>query len=145
MRRILPVMVLLLALIFGHAVVKSTAQEVMSQSEATSEVSKLPGKTVKDSQGENLGIITDVVTGPEGCVAFAVISYWISDDTQKRAAVPFGALFCQEQNCVINVNKDALDAAPTLVSEDDLAERKLAGDIYRYFGVRPYWTEEETQ
>jgi hypothetical protein len=38
-----------------------------------------------------------------------------------------------------------LYSAPAFVSEDDLAEPKLAGEIYRYFGVQPYWTEEGTE
>lgn len=142
MRRIMLVMVLSLALIFGHAAVKSLAQEMTSQSGRISEVGKLLGTTVKDSQGEHLGIITDVAPGPEGRAAFAVLSYWISDDTLMRVAVPFGALSCQEQNCVLNASRDALGAAPTFVSEDNLAERKRAEDIYRYFGAQPYWTEE---
>lgn len=80
------------------------------------------------------------MTGPEGRVAFAVLTYWISDDTQKRVAVPFSVLSCEEQNCVLNASKDTLDSAPSFVSEDDLVESKLAEDIYRYFGVQLYWS-----
>ncbi len=136
---------LVLALTFGYAVAKSMAHEKMSNSGERGEVSKLLGTSIKNPQGEDLGTITGVVTGPEGRVAFAVINYWISDDTQKRIAVPFGALFCEEQNCVLKATKVALDSAPTFVSEDDLAERKLAEDIYRYFGIQPYWTDEGTE
>jgi len=139
MRRIMIATALVLVLVFGYAVAKSMAHEMMSKSGETSE---LPGTMVKNHQGEDLGTIVDIVTGPEGRVAFVVLSYWVSDDTQKRVAVPFGALSCEEQNCVLNANKDTLDSAPAFVSEDYLAERKLAEDIYRYFGVQPYWTDE---
>ncbi len=142
MRRIMIVTALVLMLIFGYGVARSMAHEMMSKSGETSE---LLGATVKNPEGEDLGIITDVVTGPEGRVAFAVLSFWVSADMQKRVAVPFGALSCEEQDCVLNASKDALDSAPTFVSEDDLAEPKLAEDIYRYFGVQPYWTEEGRQ
>jgi hypothetical protein len=145
MKKIALIGVLVSALIFGYAVAKSMAHEIISNSGETSEVSKLIGTTIKDPQGEDLGIIIDVVTGPEGRTAFAILSYWISDDTQKRVAVPLGALSCKEQGCVLNASKDTLDSAPTFVSEDELAEPKLAEDIYRYFGVLPYWTEEGTQ
>ncbi len=145
MRRIMLATLLSLTLIFGHAIVKSVAEEMTSQSGGMSEVGKLLGTTVKDSQGEYLGMIADVAAGPEGRAAFAVLSYWISDDTQMRVAVPFGALSCQEQHCVLNAHRDALDAAPAFVSEDDLSERKRAENIYRYFGVQPYWTGEGTQ
>jgi len=142
MRRIMIATALVLVLVFGYAVAKSVAHEMMSKSGETSD---LLGSSVKNPQGEDLGTIADVVTGPEGRVAFAVLSYWISDDTQKRVAVPFSALSCEEQNCVLNANKDALNSAPAFVSGDDLAERKLAEDIYTHFGVQPYWTEEGEQ
>jgi len=145
MRKIILAIVLVLALSIGYAVAKSMAHEMMSKSGERAEVSKLLGTLIKNPQGEDLGTITDVVTGPEGRVAFAVLSYWISDDTQERIAVPIGALSCEEQNCVLNASKDTLDSAPTFVSEDDLVERKLAEDIYRYFGLQPYWTEEGTE
>jgi len=145
MRKIMIVTALVLALIFGYAVARSMAHEKMSKSGERAEVNKLLGASIKNPQGEDLGTIADVVTGPEGRDAFAVINYWISDDTQKRIAVPFGALSCEEQNCVLNASRGTLNSAPTFVSEDDLAGRKLAEDIYRYFGLQPYWTEEGTE
>jgi hypothetical protein len=145
MRRITLATMLLLALVFGYTVARSTAQGLTPKSGETSEGSRLFGAMVKDPQGEDLGTIADVVTGPEGRAAFVVLSYWISDDTQKRVAVPFGALSCEGQSCVLNASKDVLESAPPFVSADDLSGPQLAEDIYRYFGVQPYWTEEGTQ
>ncbi len=142
MRRIMPAVMLILALIFGYSVPNAVAYEMMGKSGETSEVSELLGKGVKNPKGEDLGTITDVVVGPEGRVAFAVLSYWVSGDMQMRVAVPFSALSCEGEKCILNASKETFDSAPTFVSEDDLAERKLAEDIYRYFGVQPYWTEE---
>jgi sporulation protein YlmC with PRC-barrel domain len=118
MKKIIIVTAMVLALILGYAVAESMAHEKMSKSTERAEVSKLLGTSIKNLQGEDLGTIADVVTGPEGRVAFAVISYWISDDTQKRIAVPFGALSCEGQNCLLNASKDTLDSAPAFVSED---------------------------
>ena len=142
MRRIVLAAVLILALILGYTVPTAMAHEMMGKTGETSQVSELLGKGVKNPEGEDLGTITDVVAGPEGRIAFAVLSYWISSDTQMRVAVPFDALSCEGQNCVLNVSKEAFDTAPVFVLEDELAEQKLAEDIYRYFGVQPYWTEE---
>lgn len=132
MKRLILAVMLVLALSFGYAVARSIAHETISKSGEASELSKLIGTTIKDSRGEDLGTITDIVTGPEGRVAFAVLRYWVSDDTQERVAIPLGALSCEEQNCVLNASKDALDSAPTFLSEDDLADPNIAGDIYRY-------------
>ncbi|OGP78015.1 MAG: hypothetical protein A2V86_15020 [Deltaproteobacteria bacterium RBG_16_49_23] len=136
---------LITALFFAYAVAHSTAQEMRLKNGETSEVNKLFGALVQSPQGEYLGTIADVVTGPEGRIAFAVLSYWVSDDTQMRVSVPFGALSCEKLNCLLNAGKEALVSAPAFVSEEDLSVPKTAEDIYRYFGVQPYWTEEEAE
>ncbi len=135
MRKIMIATVLVLALIFGYGAAKLVALEKASKGGEASEVTKLFGKAVKNPQGEDLGRITEVVTGPQGRIAFAVFTYWLSDDTQKRIAVPFGALSCKEQDCILNVSKNMLDSAPTFALENDLVDPKLADDIYRYFGL----------
>jgi hypothetical protein len=142
MRRIIPAVVLILGLIFGYAVAGSMGSEMMEKSGKTSEVSELLGKGVKNPGGEDLGIIIDIVTGPERRVAFAVLSYWVSTDVQMRVAVPFDALSCKGQKCILNASRETFDSAPSFVLEGDLAEQKLAEDIYRYFGIQPYWKEE---
>ncbi len=142
MRKIMLAIVLILALIFGFAVARSMANEMMEKSVGTS---GLLGAGVKNLKGEDLGTITDVVRGPEGRIAFAVLTYWISDDTQRRVAVPSSALSCEEQNCVLNATRDKLASEPAYGSEDELAEPKVAEDIYKYFGLQPYWTEEGPQ
>jgi sporulation protein YlmC with PRC-barrel domain len=145
MGRLILAVILALALIFGYAVPNMTASGIMEKSGKKSEVSELLGKGVKNPKGEDLGTITDLVAGPGGHIAFAVVSYWISSDTQMRVAVPFDALSYEGQNCVLNTSKETLGFAPTFVLEGELAEQKVAEDIYRYFGLQPYWTEEGTQ
>jgi len=142
MRKIMTVATLVLILGFGFAVARSMARETMEKIGGSSGP---VGAAVKNLKGEDLGTITDVVMGPEGRVAFAILTYWISDDTQRRIAVPLGALSCQEQKCVLNASKDKLASEPAYGSEDELNEPKVAGDVYRYFGIQPYWTEEGTK
>ena len=106
---------------------------------------KLIGAMVWTPQGEYLGGIAEVVTGPEGHAAFAILSYEVAPDTQRRVAVPFGALVCEGQNCVLNASSEVLDSVPAFALDYDLAKPKLAEEIYRYFGLQPYWTEEEME
>jgi hypothetical protein len=121
------------------------AQVMMPKGGETIETPGLLGAKIENPQGDVLGAIADILPGPEGRIAFAILSYWIDDDTQRRVAIPFDALSCEEQICVLHKSRDTFDSAPGFVSEDDLAEPKLAEDIYRYFGVQPYWTEEGSQ
>jgi hypothetical protein len=145
MGRIMLEAVLILVLIFGYAVPNTMADEMMEKNGRTSGISELLGKGVENPKGEDLGTITDLVAGPGGFLAFAVLSYWVSADMQMRVAVPFGALSCEGQKCILNASRGTFDSAPTFVLEGDLAEEKLAEDIYKYFGLQPYWTEEGTQ
>jgi sporulation protein YlmC with PRC-barrel domain len=142
MRKVVLAMAFISAFVFGFIMVSSMAREMMEKSGKTSD---LLGKAVKNLKGENLGTITDVVSGPEGRGAFVILTYWMSDDTQRRIAVPFSVLSCQKQKCVLNASRDKLVSEPAYGSEDELSEPKVAEDIYRYFGVQPYWTGEGTK
>ena len=90
MKNIMFGIALVLAFIFLHGVYNSNSipQEMTPKSEGMPQVGNVFGAAVKSPKGENLGTIIDVVTGREGRAAFAILSYWISDDTQKRVAVP---------------------------------------------------------
>ena len=146
MKKIIHGILLALALIFGHTVTESIAHETTQISGEISESGALFERiVVMNLQGEHLGTIKDVVAGPEGRTVFAILSYEVSDDTRKEIAVPFAALSCTEQSCILNASREELDSAPIFVSEDNLAEPETAEDIYRYFGLQPYWTEDGTE
>lgn len=142
MRSMNVVRALILALVVGYAAAGGIS-EAASARVQTGDASRLIGMPVRTPGGEDIGNIIDVVPGPEGHEAFAIVSYWVFADTQKRIAVPFDALTCEGQNCVLMGNREILDAAPMFIFESELAQHKLADDIYRYFGVQPYWTDEE--
>jgi hypothetical protein len=144
MKKIMVAVALVFVFVFGYAVAKSMANDMTSGSSGASDVSKLIGKTVQNFQGDDLGTISEFVKGPEGRIAFAMLSYWVSDNTRKMIAVPIGALSCGEQNCVLNACRETVRTTPTFASMDDLGKRRTAVDIYLYFGVQPYWTEEGT-
>jgi hypothetical protein len=101
---------------------------------------------VKNPQGENLGIINSFVKDSEGRVAFAILLY---DDyplsifsIPREVAVPFGALTFRNKVWILNASEKKLNSAPTFTSKKDLAaEGKKADNIYRYFGIQPFWTE----
>lgn len=133
--------VLILVLLVGCA----AAGGLASARGETGTADRLIGMPVRTPGGEDIGSIIAVVPGPEGQEAFAVLGYWVFPDTQKRVAVPFGALACEEQYCILKTTRDSLDWAPAFVFEDELVQRDLAEDIYRYFGVQPYWTDEGTK
>jgi hypothetical protein len=144
MKKIIAVVVSVFMFGFWYAAAKSTENLMMALSEGTSDVSKLIGKMVKNFQGDDLGTISEFVKGPEGHIAFAMLNYRVTDNTLKIIAVPIGALSCGDENCVLNASKETVGTTPPFVSKDDLAQTRTAANIYLYFGVQPYWTEEGT-
>jgi sporulation protein YlmC with PRC-barrel domain len=122
--------------------------EMTAKSGETCEIKNLVGASVKNPQGEDLGLIIDFVKDSNDRAVFAILVYGDYEtygDFGKQVAIPFAALSCMEQNCILNASKDRLDSAPSFVWKEDLdPEKTLAEDIYRYFGLQPYWTEEES-
>ncbi len=143
MKKIMAAMVLVFMFTSGYAAAKYTEDHMMPVS-GTSDVSKLIGKTVKNFQGDDLGTISEFVKGPEGHIAFAMLSYRVTDKTRKIIAVPIRALSCGTESCVLNASRETVGTTPPFVSKPNLAQTRTAASIYFYFGVQPYWTEEQT-
>ncbi len=147
MRRTVLAITLALAFIFGYAVVGSMAEEMMSKSAGTSDTSNLIGASVKNPQGEFLGIINDFVKEPDGRVTFAILIFGKDEDYEgwgRYVAVPFAKLSCAGQECTLDSTYEKLASEPVFLSKDELTERNVAANLYRYFGVTPPWTEEES-
>jgi len=107
------------------------------------DVNRLIGTQVKNSDGEVLGSINDFVFDKDGRVIFAVL-----DHDGKYVAIPFSAFSIsgakpEEARVVLNVNEQKLDGAPEFDRTKAMTDRRWAGDVYRYFGQQPYWTEPE--
>ena len=63
---------------------------------------------------------------------------------EKETAVPFSALRYDQtdKRLLLDISKEKLADAPTF-NLTDLSDQKRAEDIYRYFGLQPYWSEGE--
>ena len=145
MEKIMAAIMLVLMFASGYAADKSVDDHLTLLMGGTSGVSNLVGKTVRNFQGDDLGTISEFVKGPEGHTAFAMLNYGVTDNTRKIIAVPIGALSCGKQSCVLNASRETVGTTPPFVSMDDLAKTRTAANIYFYFGVQPYWTEQGIQ
>ena len=148
MRKIILATMLVLALILGYTVEKSSADEMIGESWGiTHETESSLGAVVNNQDGEFLGVITDFVSDPDGQISFAILLFGDEEDygeDGRQVTVPYSALFCIGQDCILHSSYDQLASSPVFISKDELVDRQMAEDIYRYFGVQLYWTEEET-
>jgi sporulation protein YlmC with PRC-barrel domain len=107
------------------------------------ESSRLMGSEVQLPDGEAGGRINDfVIDSSDGRVAFLVLDNVPGRET-SLIAVPFSALSAYEENgFVLNTTRQQLAIASSFDEFADLNNPRWAGDVYRYFGVQPYWSEQ---
>ncbi len=103
----------------------------------------LVGTEVRNPGGEVLGSISDLVSDREGHMFFAVITH-----DGRDVAIPYNALKISgtepgEMKAVLNIDEQKLEGAPEFDQAKAMADRNWAKDVYRYFGLRPYWAEEQ--
>jgi len=104
----------------------------VSKEDLTSEV------IVKNLQGEELGKIADFVMNSQGMIPFVILSH-----KEKSVLVPYAALSVDQTGSffVLDVSEEKLASAPLF--EEDSISQSQAEEIYRYFGLHPYWTSDE--
>ncbi len=147
MRKMIFATALVFLLIFGYAVAKSTADEMMTNGGSGSDVKEFLGKRVENTEGEFLGAIIDFVSDPQDHISFAILLFGNDEDYPdggRRVAVPSGALFCSSDECILHSTYAELESSPVFISKDDLVSRQMAENIYRYYGLQAPWTEEES-
>jgi sporulation protein YlmC with PRC-barrel domain len=109
--------------------------------------SSLSGDKVVNAAGEDLGTVKELMIDvPTTRVAYAVLSFGgFLGMGNKLFAVPFEALTLDEdkKHFVLNVDKETLKTAQGFDKDDwpDMADPAWGGDIYRHYGIRPYWDE----
>lgn len=108
------------------------------------ESTELMGAEVRLPGGEAVGQINDfVIDSSDGRIVFLVL-YNVAGRGDTLVAVPFGTFSGRGGNAfVINTSRNQLASAPGFNEFSDLKNPRWAGDVYRSFGLSPYWSEKE--
>ena len=112
---------------------------MMNDWERAYALSELKGSHVNNMQGEDLGTVDDCVIDTDGRVGFAILTHG-----EKLVAVPFDAITYDqsEKRLSLNMSKERIDSAPAFDKSTDLSRSAWTDEIFRYYGVQPYWGEE---
>ncbi len=108
------------------------------------EVKQLLNFSVKNHQGEYLGRMQDFIVDSSGRIIFAVVSKpGFLGIRGESVAVPYDALsFGTGKNeLVIDASREKFASAPNFDLKARTENGAWAAEVYRYFGVQPYWTE----
>ncbi len=101
--------------------------------------SDLVGKAVENHKQENLGVVEDLVIGPDGRVNFVVISNSeLPKKGDKLTPIPFSAInkdASGEGKIVINVDKKELESAPGFASNQwpDFSKSHYGEKLHGYY------------
>lgn len=139
---------MLVALIglIGLGVTESYAKDpAASEAARPYQVSQLYGSYVKNPQGEYLGRVEDFVIEKDRIAYLILVHGGFVGMGGKLVAVPYEACSFDHKGpgFVVNVSRDKLRFAPDFFRSTDLTSRKWAEESYRFFGLQPYWTDEE--
>jgi sporulation protein YlmC with PRC-barrel domain len=113
--------------------------------------STLSGDRVRNSSGEDLGKVHDIMIDvPTGRVAYAVLSFGgVLGVGNKLFAVPWSAVTLDEdeKEFILDIDKRRLENAPGFDKDNwpDMADPSWRGQVYNYYGAKPYWEDIEEQ
>ena len=100
------------------------------------------GAKVDLAQGGTAKVDDLVIDPSNGQITFEVLSN-VPGRTGDMFAVPFSMLTRKgETTFALNITKDKLASAPIFSPYEDLGSRGYAESVYRYFGLRPYWSQK---
>jgi sporulation protein YlmC with PRC-barrel domain len=104
--------------------------------------SKLTGATVKNTKGEDIGEIEDLVISKDGRIQYVVLAHGgILGAGEKLFAVPWKAVKAgdQEDSYIVNIDKERLAQAPSFQRNNwpNFADRDVYMMYYGYYGVEP--------
>jgi sporulation protein YlmC with PRC-barrel domain len=134
--------------ILGLAVAATFAQTQSTTSSSTTyiQTSKFIGKKVKSSQGDEIGVVKDVVLDGNGCMAYTVLSTSGGGGTRvsgggKMVAVPW-AVYSPSSDLnvlTVTVDRDRIYNAPMFdyARIEEYSRPDYITNVYSYYGVSP--------
>src|SRR5436190_566770 len=137
---------LLMATLLGLAIAATQAQTQSSTTTTYVQTSKIVGMKVKDSSGQEIGVVKDVVLDRNtGCMAYTVLSTSGTSTrvagSGKTVAVPWTVYATTSDPSVrtVRVERDRVYNAPAFdyARIDEYSSSGYINNIYSYYGVTP--------
>jgi sporulation protein YlmC with PRC-barrel domain len=120
-------------------------REKLSLRAKISSAATLSGYLVRNSEGEDLGCIEELMVDPDsGKIVYAVVSLGAYLGTgDKLFAIPWRmlALDSEERVFVLETARDTLETAPWFSEENwpDFGDADWGHRVHNHFGLHPYW------
>src|SRR5207248_3133948 len=137
---------LLVATLLGFAIATTQGQTQSSTTTSYVQTSKIVGMKVKDSSGQEVGVVKDVVLDRNtGCMAYTVLSTGGTGTGVtvggKTVAVPWTVYTTTSDPSVmaVRIERDRVYNAPAFdyARIDEYSRSGYINNIYSYYGVAP--------
>src|SRR5881275_2009345 len=137
---------LLVATLLGFAIATTQGQTQSSTTTSYVQTSKIVGMKVKDSSGQEVGVVKDVVLDRNtGCMAYTVLSTGGTGTRvtggAKTVAVPWTVYTTTSDPSVmaVRIERDRVYNAPAFdyARIDEYSSSGYINNIYSYYGVTP--------
>src|SRR5437763_2915031 len=137
---------LLVATLLGFAIATTQGQTQSSTTTSYVQTSKIVGMKVKDSSGQEVGVVKDVVLDRNtGCMAYTVLSTGGTSTRVtgggKTVAVPWTVYTTTSDPSVmtVRIERDRVYNAPAFdyARIDEYSSSGYINNIYSYYGVTP--------
>ena len=138
--------ILLMATLLGLAVAATQAQTQSTTTTTYVQTSKIVGMKVKDSSGQEIGVVKDVVLDRNsGCMAYTVLSTGGTSTRVtgggKTVAVPWSVYTTTSDPSMmtVRVERDRIYNAPAFdyARIDEYSTSGYINNVYSYYGVTP--------
>lgn len=147
MKKVMLILVAMAFVAFGYTAVLHADMD-KSKGKDAKDLSAWIGKDVKNTQGEELGRISDFVKDEGGAISLVIVSReGFMGMGEKKVAAPFEALSFNESedHAVLDATEEQFANAPAIGENENLNDPAFAEEVHRYFGERPSWTDEATE
>lgn len=140
MRKITLMLMAMMFIAFGYSAGAYAGGMDKSMGKAATDVVDvsfdLLGKDVRNTQGEDLGDISNFIWDEEGEeVLFVIVSIEdVSGAEEKDIAVPMTVVSIKEDHIVLDATSEQLANAPEL-EEENMNDPAYTNDVHAYFGV----------
>jgi sporulation protein YlmC with PRC-barrel domain len=112
------------------------------------ETSRIVGMDVKNLQGEDLGNVREIIINYDtGQITYVIMegdSAFLGAEN-RMFAIPWKSFTpsVSGNELVLDINRERLASAPffTRGAAPNFTDRRWEGEIYRFYGVTPYWVE----
>lgn len=129
---------------------QTTVDRGFSMAGRTQKASDLIGKTVRNSDNEDLGKLENIVIDPQsGRAIYGVLSFGgFLGMGDKLFAIPWNSIQLpgDAKHVVLNIEKDRLKKAEGFDKDHwpNMADTRWATETHRYYGAEPYWQSGDT-